>query len=626
MTLKTIQVGQPIVWEKHGTPKELQGPLRTLGLDYPIQEGRGRGIAVSFKAGAKSGTCVVTRTGNRAVIEYDRCSMALRAVGALLAGLVKDGGALREESPFTCFGIMLDCSRNGVMTVAHFKKWLSQLALLGYNMSMLYTEDTYKLPGEPFFGYMRGAYTAAELRAIDRHAGHLGIEMIPCIQTLGHLAQILAWPAYSRIKDTRNVLLVGEEQTCAFIGKQLDFWKSVFRSRRIHVGMDETHDLGRGAYLDRHGYRRGFDIFNEHLTKVAALCRARGFKPMIWSDMYFRMGSATMNYYDKNGVIPRAVARKIPKRVELVYWDYYHNDKEFYLDWIRRHRRLGCRLLMGSGVYTWFQLWYNHTLTAKKAIPCIDACREAGVKEIFFTMWGDDGAYCDFDSAGAGLALCAEKAHAGALAPRALEARLRSAAGRSYSVDCLAAGMNDILNAPFCLWDDPILAIYLHNEKVKNKNTLRPFAARYAALSKKLAAVKADQTAAASIRHAVLLTAALAKKITLVDELYDAYQSRDSRRLRAVRASIKQVKDAYRALDASFRAYWLRVNKPFGLEVMQIRFAGHMSRLDELERRLGELLSGKVAAIPEIEENQGRKPLPIGWGGYRRFATGSQIL
>jgi hexosaminidase len=44
----------------------------------------------------------------------------------------------------------------------------------------LYTEDTYQIPDEPFFGYLRGAYTEAELREIDDYAYALGIEVVPC--------------------------------------------------------------------------------------------------------------------------------------------------------------------------------------------------------------------------------------------------------------------------------------------------------------------------------------------------------------------------------------------------------------------------------------------------------------
>ena len=62
------------------------------------------------------------------------------------------------------------------MTVDHFKRWLRRLSLMGYNMAMLYTEDTYKLPDEPYFGYLRGAYTMEEIKKLDAYAAKLGIE------------------------------------------------------------------------------------------------------------------------------------------------------------------------------------------------------------------------------------------------------------------------------------------------------------------------------------------------------------------------------------------------------------------------------------------------------------------
>ncbi len=40
---------------------------------------------------------------------------------------------------------------------------------------MHYTEDTYEVDGEPFFGYMRGRYTKAEMKEIDAFAEELGV-------------------------------------------------------------------------------------------------------------------------------------------------------------------------------------------------------------------------------------------------------------------------------------------------------------------------------------------------------------------------------------------------------------------------------------------------------------------
>jgi hypothetical protein len=44
------------------------------------------------------------------------------------------------------------------------------MALMGLNMLQLYTEDTYEIENEPFFGCLRGKYTAKELSAIDDYA------------------------------------------------------------------------------------------------------------------------------------------------------------------------------------------------------------------------------------------------------------------------------------------------------------------------------------------------------------------------------------------------------------------------------------------------------------------------
>ena len=47
---------------------------------------------------------------------------------------------------------------------------------------MLYKEDTYEVNEEPYFGYMRGRYSKAEMKQIDAFARSIGITVVPCIQ------------------------------------------------------------------------------------------------------------------------------------------------------------------------------------------------------------------------------------------------------------------------------------------------------------------------------------------------------------------------------------------------------------------------------------------------------------
>ena len=235
---------------------------------------------------------------------------------------------------------MIDVSRNGVLTPEAARAMLRRCALMGLNMAILYSEDTYEVPGEPFFGYLRGRYTHDEMKSLDDYADALGIEMFPCIQTLAPpgadppMARLRGIPRHGRHPARRR----GEELRAA---RQDD-------RRRVRAVPLEAHPHrdGRGARTsaragsgELHGEKRPFDIFNDHLARVRDLCRKRGLRPMIWSDMYFHLGSKTGDYYDRDCVIPPDVVAKIPRDVQLVYWDYYHYETEFYRDMIRATAR-----------------------------------------------------------------------------------------------------------------------------------------------------------------------------------------------------------------------------------------------------------------------------------------------
>lgn len=591
MTIKTSDV-----------PAELRAMMAALTAGRRAPQGRAARTELRFLP-AEDGICEVAWQGREATVRYGTPAQAARALGAWLAGLVPEGGAYREATPFRTLGVMLDCSRNAVMTVEHITEvWLPRLCLLGYNMVMLYTEDTYELPDEPWFGYRRGAYSAAELKRIVAAAERLHLEVVPCIQTLGHLERILCHPAYGTVRDTGSVMMVGEPETYALIEKMVVHWADIVPTKRIHVGMDETHDLGRGRYLDRHGYRKGFDLFNEHLAKVVEICRRHGLEPMIWSDMYFRLGSETNDYYDPGTKIPPRVAKRIPQEAQLVYWDYYHDEPAFYLDWIERHRALGKDPFVASGIWTWNMHWYDRRWTETKAGACIRACRQAETGELLFTMWGDNGAYCDHDSAFAGMAWCADVAY-GTDNPSAksLEKRFGAICGGSYAAHRKASDLYGCVEdfRPN-LWDDPFGEVHFRTWARDDLRRMAATAKQYGRLAAALAPHARDR-ACGDLGYAWRVAQLCAERYALCTDLLRAYRSQDRKRLAAVQKRIPEVRRTNRALAKTFRALWLRHNKPAGLECIQGRFAFIDARLEELSTRLGEYLKGRCETIDELD-------------------------
>ena len=139
----------------------------------------------------------------------------------------------KKTTSFEEITFMADCSRAAVLTVESCKKLIVLLAKLGYTALELYTEDTYEVEGEPYFGYLRGRYTKSELRELDAYAKEYGIELVPCIQTLAHLGNLFVWPCYDKVHDTYDCLLIDDEKTYALIEKMFASLRAAFTSGRI---------------------------------------------------------------------------------------------------------------------------------------------------------------------------------------------------------------------------------------------------------------------------------------------------------------------------------------------------------------------------------------------------------
>lgn len=593
-------------------PRELRAGLAEIQREYPrrftASKNAPRLAFVPDPSGAAG--LEVARDRRAVTIRYGRKTDAFRALGRVM-GECQNGlkpGEFTEQPRMDLLGVMVDVSRNGVLRPEAARAFMRRLALMGYNSLMLYAEDTYEVPGEPFFGYLRGRYTRQEMKALDDYADALGIEMFPCIQTLAHLSQILQWPAYRANRDTDDILLAGDKPTLQLVEKMIAAASAPFRSRRIHIGMDEAHGIGTGEFRRRFGEQNRFEILNNHLARVRTICRKLGLKPMIWSDMFFRLGSKTHDYYDRKAVIPPAVAARIPKDVELVYWDYYHLDQGFYEDMIEGHRALGSEPLMAGGVWTWNHFWADLPFALAVSDACLKACKRKQVRQVFLTLWGDDGMECDLFSALPGLQFCAEHAYADDVDSALLEANFRGSCDADYSTWLKAAGLDCIPDpkqrAPtttnvskWLLWQDPILGFL-----DPHVDDLPALAAHYAALSQALARAATPATGDRRLGFPAAVAKVLALKCVLRRRVAAAYRRGDRKRLRGLLVhDLPVLRQAVDDLWRRHRRLWLELYKPFGLEVLECRYGGLRTRLESFSERLRDYLDGKAPSIPELE-------------------------
>ena len=542
--------------------------------------------------------------GNAYVGGPDKSSLA-RAFTLFAHEYKKEDGDFKiEQIPaFKNRGVMLDFSRNGVMKTEQVKKYIAYMAAHGLNSLWLYMEDTYEVPGYEHFGYMRGRYSSEALKEIDDYGYEMGVEIIPCVQFLGHLEQYLRWDETNDFKDTSDILMIGEEQTYRFIESAVKSLRVSFRTDKIHIGMDEAHSVGLGNYLAKHGFRNRFELMNEHLSRVLEICKTNNFKPMMWSDMFFRLGSASGGYYDDDWTVPQNIIADIPD-VDMVYWDYYHEKKEDYLSMIQKHKMLGKKIIFAGGIWIWDGFLPNNAYTMKSMMPAMEACIDEGIETVVATAWEDDGCETNHFMSLPGLAVISEYCFRGTAVS---EDEIREMSSFITEMDYEAVDrMSDFQNGEIgdikpgkrYIWSD-----FLYNltdyrtdyEKMEER-----FFEAYNFLNNK------SGKHSELYKYAALLLKLARNKSIFLRTLRKAYVKNDRAYLEeACKKILPAFKSDYIKLHKIHKKQWLDTYKPFGWEVLDGRYAMMEVRADYAAERISEYLNGKINVIEELEE----KPL-----------------
>ena len=538
-------------------------------------------------------------------IGYSEKALFFRAF-ALLVGHLEQGKTefLVEETPvFDLCSTMLECSRNAVPKVERLEELFALMAMMGYNGVMLYTEDTYEVDGYPWFGYRRGRYSKEELKHLDQVAASFGLEMIPCIQTLAHLKTALRWNWTDGMRDNPDILLIGEERTYDFVEAMFKTLRECCSSKYIHIGMDEAHEVGRGAYMDQNGYENRFEIMSKHLQRVCALAKKYGFEPMMWSDMFFRMGSKTKLYYDPDADIPDTISQMLPPDISMVYWDYFGVTDERYRDMIRAHDQLNRPLIFAGGVWKWRGMAPNNALTFETTRHALNVCKQEGVKQVVATMWGDDGAEISQYAILLGMQFFAEFNFRDNPSVEETVRQFKLCTGLSGE-DQLKLSIDEIDTS-----SEPTMRYAISKQVLYSDITQGLMDKHLEELGlegwfekkqQELATVGSDLPQLYD--YYKWLTDLLKDKWNLGIRMRSAYKAGNRDELAACADVCGGLVPKYRAVrDAAYKL-WMWENKPQGFEMFDLRLSGMAGRCESTEKRLRQYLNGEIDRLEELED------------------------
>lgn len=523
---------------------------------------------------------------------------------------------------FRTFGVMIDVSRNAVMTKDALKEYLTLLSKMGYNMAMLYTEDVYEVEGEEYFGYMRGRYTKADLRELDEFAASIGVELIPCIQTLAHLEAYLRWGRVP--KENSDCMLVDEERVYEFIDKMLATSRECFRSNRIHIGMDEAMGIGRGAHLDKHGYEDPNSILKRHLGRVNEMVKAHGYtEPLIWSDMFFRTWN-DHKYEDYIGrkEVPSEVKSAVPDDVGLVYWGYSDDNRDTYDSMLYNHRQMSRNVWFAGGLWGWVGITPLNAFSISTMKRALDACVKYKVKDVFMTMWADRG------SDGSRFAQLPALYYLAQYAKGVTdEEKIKRGFKRLVGVDYDDFMLLDLPNSPGTL--------SLSDERTNPSHYMlycdyfvgyldctveRGGGEKYAEYARLLAeAAKKTRKYKHLFKVEALVCEILSHKYELGIKTREAYKRGDMAELeRLAREDYSAIERLLPRLISEYRVQWYKDNKPYGFDLHERRIGGLIARTVSCKTRILDYVHGKISAIEELCEDvlphyeEGRSILMVG--------------
>ena len=508
---------------------------------------------------------------------------------------------VEERCAFEDYGYMVDLSRNGVMTVDAIKKTFRSLALMGYRSVQLYTEDTYEVDGEPYFGYLRGRMTKEELKELVAYADIFGIELVPCIQTLGHLSRLFRWRRFYEVCDGYDTLLPKDEKTYALIDRMFASLRECFTTDKINISMDETSSVALGAYWDKYGPAKDrLEVFTDHLQRVNEIARKYGFKfPMMWSDVFLWIED---DYEIGTGKKPVSehIRKQVPENVTLVNWCYV--DAPHVKDVLRSHLTFNRDVCYAGTIWRFGSPAPHNRISMNYLRYQIDACKEIGIKKFLLTAWGDNGNECAFFAGLPTLYLSMEYAYG--------NQQEESAERFEKLFGCSLENMFKLDYANFCK-DYPnevsrhskymLYSGYFENDYLRQVN--EDYAADCALYAKELKGALGEvgewkylfQTQAA-------LCELLSVKIAIAQKTRRLYQANDKQGMsQLIETEYKPLKGYFKKFADTIRVQWMKECKPHGFDVIEQRLGGMILRTQNTMERLWDWVSGKAENIPELE-------------------------
>jgi hypothetical protein len=269
-----------------------------------------------------------------------------------------------------------DLSRGPLPTLDYQKKQIRTFAAYKLNLYSPYYEHTFQYNSHPLMGPPGGTITQDEMRELVAYAKLFHIEVVPEQEAFGHLHHMLKYDIYGQLAETPHghVLAPGQPGSIEVIKQWFAEIDSVFPSQFVHIGADETFELGLGQTRERVQRDSLGTVYMQFLKDIEAAIRKPGKKYLFWGDIA------------QNS--PQLV-KSLPKDMIAVAWNYWSFNN--FDRSIKPFTDAGIDVWVAPGVNNWNRVYPNNDVALRNIQGFVRDGQRLGAVGMLNTNWDDDG-------------------------------------------------------------------------------------------------------------------------------------------------------------------------------------------------------------------------------------------
>lgn len=293
------------------------------------------------------------------------------AAASLQTALVRDWPAMRYR------GLSDDLSRGPVPTLQFQERQIRTLAAYKVNVYSPYFENTLQYQSNPLPGLPGGSMSRDDVRELVNYARRYHVIIVPEQEAFGHLHHVLTYEQYAPLAETPmgSVLAPGQPGSLDLIAQWFDEIATMFPGPFLHVGADETFDLGRGrtkSAVDAQGLGK---VYIDFLTAIHAKLAPLHRRLLFWGDI-------AMN--------DPADVKLLPKDMIAVAW-VYNPQPDGYKQWLQPYVDAGMETWVAPGVSDWYRVYPDNNLGLHNIQGFVSDGQAAHSTGMLNTVWNDDG-------------------------------------------------------------------------------------------------------------------------------------------------------------------------------------------------------------------------------------------